>query len=295
MYGVAVDVINGETKATAKRKTELTRQRLIDQLQSADGFGILIMSPLAAGVGLTVTAANNVIHLERHWNPAKEAQATDRAYRIGQKRDVNIYIPILHHPEVTSFDVKLSALLDSKIVLKESVMAPDVAKPEQFDPAEVFGSPSPTEGKGALHFDQVQAAGWKQFEAVVAELMIARDGGYVYLTALSNDKGADVVVVSQSGNRLIQCKHQKQKKMHGDAPVREIYASRKYYEKLLHETFEHLEVWTTASSFAKATKDAAKDHHVSLHGRKEITALLGEYPVQRKDVLFRLDSKRLAF
>ena len=69
--------------SSSSRKNR-TRFGMIETFQRADGFRICILSPLAAGVGLTITAANHVIHLERHWNPAKEAQATDRVYRIGQ-------------------------------------------------------------------------------------------------------------------------------------------------------------------------------------------------------------------
>ena len=72
---------------------------------------------IAAGVGLTMTAANHVIHLERHGNPAKEGQATDRVYRIGQTRDVLVQVPILLHPERASYDVNLDKILRSKMRL----------------------------------------------------------------------------------------------------------------------------------------------------------------------------------
>lgn len=51
----------------------------------------MILSPKAAGVGLTITSANHVVHFTRWWNPAVENQATDRAYRIGQTKDVYVY------------------------------------------------------------------------------------------------------------------------------------------------------------------------------------------------------------
>tara|TARA_R110000824_G_scaffold246390_1_gene435477 strand:- start:23 stop:2833 length:2811 start_codon:yes stop_codon:yes gene_type:complete len=70
-----ITIINGDTKAVSKRKSGATRKSLIEAFESKEGFNIIIMSPVAAGVGLTVVGANNVIHLERHWNPAKEAQA----------------------------------------------------------------------------------------------------------------------------------------------------------------------------------------------------------------------------
>ena len=62
------------------------RQKIINEFKKLSGFNALILSPEAAGVGFTITEANNVIHLERTWNPAKENQATDRVYRIGQKK-----------------------------------------------------------------------------------------------------------------------------------------------------------------------------------------------------------------
>ena len=94
---------------------------------------MIIMSPVAAGVGLTVTAANNVIHLERHWNPAKEAQATDRVYRIGQEKEVNVYLPIAVHPEMQSFDERLNLLLRNKTDLSSAVVTPDsVSEDEMF-------------------------------------------------------------------------------------------------------------------------------------------------------------------
>ena len=75
-----------------------------------------------------VPAANHAIHLERHWNPAKEAQATDRIYRIGQTRPVHVYLPLALHPDVQSFDVNLDALLRSKTDLKDAIVIPEDVK-----------------------------------------------------------------------------------------------------------------------------------------------------------------------
>lgn len=123
LFKVQVNTINGDTKAIATKQESLTRKAIIDQFQNATGFGVIVMSPVAAGVGLTVVGANNVIHLERHWNPAKEAQATDRVYRIGQTRDVNVYIPMALHPSLRSFDQHLNGLLANKVDLSDAVVA----------------------------------------------------------------------------------------------------------------------------------------------------------------------------
>ena len=82
------------------------------------------MSPIAAGVGLNVTGANHVIHYNRHWNPAKENQATDRAYRIGQTLDLHVYYPMATLPEGRSFDIVLDELLSHKISLANNTIFP---------------------------------------------------------------------------------------------------------------------------------------------------------------------------
>jgi len=100
-FGIFSSIINGDTPSTKQRESaaKQSRQQTIDRFQSENGFNVIIMSPLAAGVGLNVTEANHVIHYSRHWNPAKEEQATDRAYRIGQQKDVFVYYPMAVFPD----------------------------------------------------------------------------------------------------------------------------------------------------------------------------------------------------
>lgn len=128
-YKMLVSVVNGDTNAVSRGSGE-TRKTLIEGFEAVEGFNVIIMSPLAVGVGLTVTGANHAIHLERHWNPAKEAQATDRVYRIGQTRPVHVYMPIATHPLVESFDVHLDQLLRGKTQLKDAVIVPESVEAE---------------------------------------------------------------------------------------------------------------------------------------------------------------------
>ncbi|WP_336950716.1 DEAD/DEAH box helicase [Sphingobium aromaticivastans] len=105
------------------------RQAAVDRFQGRGrGFDAMLLSPKAGGVGLTLTAANHVIHLSRWWNPAVEDQATDRAYRIGQEKDVTVYLPQSVHPDPsvgpTSFDLKLHALMERKRALSRGLLAP---------------------------------------------------------------------------------------------------------------------------------------------------------------------------
>lgn len=67
------------------------RQELVERFQHPDGPPFFVLSVKAGGTGLTLTAANHVIHFDRWWNPAVENQATDRAFRIGQKRNVLVH------------------------------------------------------------------------------------------------------------------------------------------------------------------------------------------------------------
>lgn len=114
-FGLAARIVNGDTSVSARALDN--RQRIVRQFQQAPGFGVLILSPLAAGFGLNIQAANHVIHYLRHWNPAKEDQATDRAYRIGQIRDVHVYCPLTVASDFKTFGEKLDELLERKRTL----------------------------------------------------------------------------------------------------------------------------------------------------------------------------------
>jgi SNF2 family DNA or RNA helicase/uncharacterized Zn finger protein len=67
------------------------RDEMVENFQTKPNTRILILSLKAGGTGLNLTAANHVVHYDLWWNPAVEAQATDRAYRIGQQRNVNVH------------------------------------------------------------------------------------------------------------------------------------------------------------------------------------------------------------
>lgn len=96
--------------------------------QNRDRFDVMILSPKAGGVGLTLTSANHVIHLSRWWNPAVEDQATDRVFRIGQAKDVHVYLPMAVHPDPSireaSFDLRLNALMERKRQLTRDLFLP---------------------------------------------------------------------------------------------------------------------------------------------------------------------------
>ncbi len=126
-FGLSVNIVNGSTKTrSAKSGGNPTRRGIIQHFQAYNGFDILILSPEVAGTGLTLVEANHVFHYGRWWNPAREAQATDRAYRIGQQKDVHVYYLIAQDParQFQTFDEKLDALLQRRQALASDFLAP---------------------------------------------------------------------------------------------------------------------------------------------------------------------------
>ena len=94
------------------------REEIVQRFQAGDGPPVLLASLKAGGTGLTLTAATHVVHLDRWWNPAVEQQATDRAYRIGQRRTVQVRT--FSCPG--TIEERIDALVRSKRALSELVV-----------------------------------------------------------------------------------------------------------------------------------------------------------------------------
>ncbi len=95
------------------------RKELVEKFQGRDYVPFFILSLKAGGVGLNLTAANHVVHFDRWWNPAVENQATDRAFRIGQKKNVMV------HKFLTrgTIEEKIDRMLVAKSKLADEVVA----------------------------------------------------------------------------------------------------------------------------------------------------------------------------
>lgn len=119
-FGIHVTVINGDTNSSSEKAD--SRQKLIDRFQEQQGFGVIILSTTAVGFGVNVQKANHVIHFTRCWNPAKEDQATDRAYRIGQEKPVYVYYPTVTTRSFETFEQKLDNLLNQKRALADDML-----------------------------------------------------------------------------------------------------------------------------------------------------------------------------
>lgn len=94
------------------------REKMIEEFQGEEGCPIMVISLKAGGTGLNLTAATNVIHYDLWWNPAVEAQATDRTYRIGQKRSVFVHRFIT----LGTFEEKIDEMIKAKRELAELIV-----------------------------------------------------------------------------------------------------------------------------------------------------------------------------
>jgi len=104
-------VLHGST-AIKQRKT------MVEQFQRDDGPPFFVLSIKAGGTGLNLTAAANVIHFDRWWNPAVENQATDRAFRIGQKQNVLVHKFICKG----TVEERIDALIEEKVGLSTDIL-----------------------------------------------------------------------------------------------------------------------------------------------------------------------------
>ncbi len=103
-------VITGETST-------IKRDKYVNEFQNGD-IPYMVLSLKAAGVGLNLTSATHVIHFDRWWNPAVENQATDRTYRIGQKKCVNVY----KFTTKDTIEEVIASLMETKTTLSNSVL-----------------------------------------------------------------------------------------------------------------------------------------------------------------------------
>lgn len=97
---------------------ERRRNELVQRFQTESGPAVFLLSLKTAGTGLNLTAANHVIHIDRWWNPAVEAQATDRAFRIGQTRTVQVRTFIC----VGTVEERVDEMIERKRALADEVV-----------------------------------------------------------------------------------------------------------------------------------------------------------------------------
>ena len=281
-YGFAPDIINGDTAAAATHVA--SRQKRIKAFQAKPGFGVIILSPVAVGFGVNIQEANHVIHYTRTWNPAKEDQATDRAYRIGQTKQVNVYCPVVYADDFTTFEVKLDQLLSAKRALAGDMLnGTGEVSPGDFAIEDVI----PDSGEGVLSkpvtLHDALRMEWDYFECLVAAIWQKRGYKTVYLTP-QHDDGVDVVAITGSVGILLQCKScgANEASLSWDA-VKEVVAGEAAY-RLRHPGVAFQKACITNQFFNSTAQKHAELNNVELLGQMHLAKILEEFPVTMLDV-----------
>lgn len=239
------------------------RQIAVNEFQTArDGFNAILISPKAGGVGLTLTAANHVIHVERWWNPAVEDQCNDRSYRIGQKKDVHIYTPMARHPDFgeKSFDLVLDAILTRKRELAANLFIPtELNLKRDFD---IMFEESQEATFSPLTLEELcQLETGEDFEEYIARC-IKCQGAAITMTPRSHDAGCDLIAIMNNKRILIQCK-QVQSMRTLRCGVDEIISAKERYENV-----SGLALITNALQITGSQTELARENDVlTLTGR----------------------------
>ena len=281
-FGFIPDVINGDTSADSANANN--RQKRIKVFQERLGFGVIVLSPLAVGFGVNIQAANHVIHFTRTWNPAKEDQATDRAYRIGQERDVHVYYPVVVAHDFLTFDAKLDKLLDKKRALSTDMLngAGDVS------PAD-FGDLEAPDGGNAfsnepMTADDIGSLDGDAFEAFCALLWNKMGYSRTIKTKRVGDGGIDVVAIKRNEGALIQCKSSTvENKELGWEGVKDVSAgSAAYAARYPGIAFSMLAV--TNRRFNQAARSQAGILKVELIEGDQLAEMLARHPMKRGEL-----------
>lgn len=300
-FDIEVGIINGDADKASRR-------RVLDDFRKKEGFNAIILSPEAAGVGLNIVEANHVIHYTRHWNPAKEEQATDRAYRIGQKKDVYVYYPIISNVENVEREeyhtvdewIKKQLEVDmtdsspeeklNRIIIRKKRMLKDffLTCGGEFDDDMVKEFAAMSNGvEKDLSVEMIDNIAHQEFEKLAVVLLEKEyNSKYGLVTVESGDKGIDGLIFSENGNILIQAKHTK--RLDSNA-ARDLFFGEKFYSEALNKCFPKLIVFTSASknNISEDIKKLEVKGKIEIYYREKITELLNKYPTKITELIDR--------
>jgi hypothetical protein len=281
-FGTRPAIVNGDTDVQSKNGR--SRQNIIDSFQRCPGFNVIILSTQAVGFGLNIQAANHVIHYTRPWNPAKEDQATDRAYRIGQDKPVTVYYPTVHADFVT-FEKRLDELLTSKraIAAKTWLNGADDIRLDEF------GNFDGLEGESVIPDRLVNEDDLIQMEGLAFEIFCAllwsKQGFQVHRTPISGDGGVDVVAIREGDGVLIQCKSSSRVgcALGWDA-VKEVSAgAAAYQQRYPGIVFNRMAL--TNQSFNATAQRQGELLGVELWSKEDVLQCMNQFPVHYREWL----------
>lgn len=283
VFGFRPDIINGDTSASSSHAA--SRQKRIKAFQERAGFGVIILSPVAVGFGVNIQAANHVVHYTRTWNPAKEDQATDRAYRIGQTKDVYVYYPVVFAEDFHTFDVKLDQLLTKRRELaSDTLNGSGDLTPGDFN----LGDVVPKEDVDAIDervtLEMALRMEWRHFEGLTAALWNKRGFDFCYCTPGANDNGVDVVAISGNSGQLIQTKTSGNEGTKlGWETVKDVVGGEAFYRRK-HPNIDFKKVGVTNQFFNAQAYEQAELNDVELIDQDRLGQLLDRHHVTMMDL-----------
>lgn len=284
-FSIRPYIINGDSQG---------RQGYIDKFSARQGFDVIILSTLAAGAGLNVTAANHVFHFTRAWNPSKESQATDRAFRIGQERDVFVYCPTVVAEDFCTFEVRLDQLLKRKAGLAGATlddggltsMLNGTAKDVNLRDLVSDGGVGEVIPKRYLTMDDVDRLDGYGFEILCCLLWGKRGFQATVTPKRGGDGGIDVVALKGRDGELLQCKSSKSGAVGWDA-VKEVTAGAARYQARFRGT-RFRKAAVTNQNFTCSATAQAEANQVDLITRARLEELLAAHPVSNHELDDRL-------
>jgi HJR/Mrr/RecB family endonuclease len=272
-------IVNGESE---------NRQSYIDKFSAKEGFDVIILSPLAAGAGLNVVAANHVFHFTRAWNPAKEAQATDRAYRIGQNKDVIVYCPTIVDTAdrlYSTFDQRLDILLKEKAALASTTIdGDDLSQMLNGSAADVgftefmaSSGPSAETAPRILNIEDIDQLDGNSFETFSA-LLFSKMGFIAQVTEKrQGDGGIDLIAINSGSGMLVQCKSSQSISIGWDAIKEVVGGAMRYQSRMPSVKFKKVAI--TNQKFNSTATEQATFNHVELIDRPLIERMLQQYRI----------------
>ena len=252
-----IDIINGCANTTT------SRQKRIDKFQSNDNeFNIIILSPVAAGVGLNITGANHVIHYGRWWNPAKENQATDRVYRIGQKKEVFVHylIDTILNSNDSTFDENLHELIS-----KKNEVAKNFLVPNDTDLAHLLLDKYINDNtliNTEINITNINKLTPEDFEALAG--CYFQQLGYKIYLCQNCCLGMDLIAYNNQEINIIQCKHTASNLIQDDTAIHNVLnAKDKYFYNKFTNKILTLTCFTN-SQFNDFAHELAIAHNIRL-------------------------------
>lgn len=285
-FHLTVDIVNGATnKRASTTAAQGTRKGIVKRFRESDGFNVLILSPDVAGIGLTLVEANHVIHYGRWWNPAKEMQATDRVYRIGQTKDVHVYYPICRDPagSFETFDEKLDALITRRKVLAQNFLAPMPSDGElERELLDQMLAVNQMPGAGSvpsITTDELRRITGDRFEALIA-LLEEKSGSNVLLTPRTGNGGIHVLAIKGRDLRLIRCVHASFSDRDDERVVSETLLGLEWYREKLLNCEPNLHMLPLLASSQEANDELAREaslNGVALISLREMKAAIQQH------------------